>query len=310
MACAITASAACGDLPRSNPYDPSGVLQIVLTGPDSVTAVGDTVTFEVRSTTGESLDQLATFTTPPFLSETGRRGQFVAVAAGTLARVEGTITAHVNANAAAKSFVFSQQPSSLTVDDCAASKVMSFTALGIADHPFVYGELICAHLLDRRGFPLPVLLADAWRSRNESVVKVAIESQAVLNATGVGSTYVVFTYGTFRDSLRADVRQEVAQFGVGPSECRSGGATLRTGETIQLAVLAPGLDSHGNQVTDAATVQAALSAVYWLFEDRLKVTISRSGFVTALSPSDGYAYAILDKGDEQAIVAGCLIHVI
>lgn len=55
----LAAGEACGDFPRVNPFDEGAKVSVVVSGPDVVTAIGDTVIFHAKSVQGESLDQLA-----------------------------------------------------------------------------------------------------------------------------------------------------------------------------------------------------------------------------------------------------------
>src|SRR4051794_30845778 len=103
---ALSVGSACADLSRTNPLEAQGEVELVISGPDSVTAVGDTVVFELRSADGQVVTQLARWAVPNFVTPISGVGRFVVTGVQTLARSNGTITARVNASSVSRSFIF------------------------------------------------------------------------------------------------------------------------------------------------------------------------------------------------------------
>jgi hypothetical protein len=305
---ALASGAACGDFPRTNPFDDQGTVSLVLVGPDSVTAVGDTIAFEVRSARGEPLNTLARWTVPSFLTPLDLGGRFVVTGLQSGARSTGTITASVNANVVSKPFTFAQRPARLSVSDCNGQTVVTFVSLMDPFYPTFEAKLVCSVLLDRRGFPVVDASTVSAVIRNPGVVQFVTADQRELNALSVGSTYVVYSRAGFTDSIRVNVRQDPASTAVYPPECwSSSGVVLTANQTVQLIAIPPVKDAHGNIITDYATVQVALASIQWLHESQLRVTISPTGLVTALGRSSGYVYGELGQGEAQRAAFGCKI---
>ncbi|HEX7981369.1 MAG TPA: hypothetical protein VF461_22355 [Gemmatimonadaceae bacterium] len=286
---------ACTDFPRVNPFDDEAIATLVVSGPDSVTTIGDTVTFNVKSQQGTSLDQVSYWTLPGFLKATSVRNQFVVVGQQNSARIASSIAVRVNASTATRPLVFAQQARSLSATSCSGGKVLTFTSLLDASAPTVDAPLICAELLDRRGYALPGGLTGVIRDTR--VVRFVAPNQLMVNALSVGSTYVVYTGAGFTDSIRADVRQDLALYQPNPP-CPPG-LVLSPGQTTQITAVPS--DAHFNPLVDSVAAQAALAALTWKPSDGLGVTVSSSGLVTASALSEGYVYAFTPFG--QTVIA-------
>jgi hypothetical protein len=292
--CAIVAATlgvACGDFARTNPVDPQAKVTLVLSGPDSVTAIGDTVTFEVRTPQGESLDGLANWSLPSFLRYTGVRNQFVAVAVPYRSHDTGTVAVNLNGSSATKPFLYAQQARSLSVTACDdGGKVITFTSFS-ANNPGRDAASVCIKLLDRRGNGMPDETALSGVIRDPRVASFVQPDQRELNALSVvGSTYVVYTQAGFTDSVRVDVRQDFAGLWPAPSACLTNpGVVLAPGQTVQVTAVPS--DAHGNAIVDSAVARAALAGLVWGHTPALNVTVSSSGLVTAVGQSDGYVIA-------------------
>ena len=223
----LLGGAACNDYPRTNPLDAGATVSLVLDGPDSVTAVGDTVTFELRSAQGESFTDYSSWAPPEFLRPLDRRGHFIVTGTRDVARATGTIMASLNANVASKTITYSLQPASLTVDDCYNErKVLFFPALLIPSKESVGAQFVCVTLKDRRGFRLPDVSSVSRTIRDQRVLRF-VDAVGNLNAVAVGSTYVVYARSGLVDSVRVDIRQVPARLTRDPPACASRAALPR-----------------------------------------------------------------------------------
>ncbi len=313
VAMILAVGISCTDTPRTNPFDPQAHVELVLVGPDSATSVGDTVAFDVRTANGESLVGVANWSLPPFLQQTGHVGWFIVVAGPTAARSNGTVTAFVNANQVSKEFILSQQPTSLRVWSCEdGEKVLSFTALLNPAAPTRGVQYVCMQQLDRRGNPVPAgTTLPSVIVRDPTVARFVDANERQLNATAVGSTYVVFSNGGGRgDSLLVTARQDVANVTIDPAPCMNQfgfGLQLRPNDTVQLTAKAPVTDANGNPFTDPAFLQSVLASIWWA-PYTLDASVTPSGLVTVNSGSNGAILAQLG-GPLGPIVGACPITV-
>jgi hypothetical protein len=305
---ALLGGTACNDYARTNPFDPEATVPLVLTGPDSVTSIGDTVAFELRSTQVESLATISNWFPPTFLTPLDGRGRFIVTAIPNVPRATGTITASVNANAVSKTITFSQQPTSLVAADCYdGQKAISFTSLLVPTREALDAQFVCLTLKDRRGFPVPDASSVTRTIRDQRVVRF-VDAVGSLNALAVGSTYVVYARAGLADSVRVDVRQVPARLTRDPPACLAG-IRLSPGQTVRVSALPPLLDGHGIAVTDTVLVQKVLTSLVWSALSPLNVTVGQDGFVTALSPSSGYVIASYYEGTTQLALMFCRIDV-
>lgn len=306
---AVLGGTACNDYPRTNPFDAKATVSLVLTGPDSVATIGDTVAFELNSAQGESLASISNWLPPAFLTPLDGRGRFIVTGIPNVSRTTGTITASVNANAVSKTIAFSQQPTSLTAADCYdGKKVISFTSLLVPTRESFDAQFVCVALKDRRGFPVPDPSSVARTIRDQRVVRF-VDTVGSLNALAVGSTYVVYARSGLTDSVRVDVRQVPARLTRDPPACLTG-IKLSPGEMVRVSALPPLLDAHGIAITDTVLVRKVLTSLVWSAESQLNVTVGQDGLVTALSPNSGYVIASYFEGTTQLSLMFCRIDVI
>jgi hypothetical protein len=305
---ALGVGAACGDFPRTNPLDPGARLDLVLEGPDSVTSVGDTVSFQVRSADGEDLTPFVTWRTPAFLTQVTGEGRFVVLGSQGFARIAGTLTAVLGASEVSRPFTWAQQPFSLRVDDCTNQKLLTFTALMIPNDTWSDSKQVCATAFDRRGFTVPTDSIITATFRDPDVARFVTADQHFVNAQSVGSTFLVYSGVGLADSIRIDVRQDAAAIAVDPPECSSlPGLQLSVNQSIDLTARAPVTDLHGNVITDPVAVQAALASIQWAPSYDVQATVTQSGRVTAVAAGGGYIFGYLGAADALRIVLACRI---
>ena len=306
------AAASCEDFPQVNPFDPHATLTLTLTGPDSVTAIGDTISFEVRTAKGEAVDRLATWDVPPFLAQLNAPGKFLVTRGTPTARSAGTLTVHVDASQSSKTILFAQKATSLSLSWCPLGiKTTTFTALTPPSDPMRDVATVCNDLLDRRGNVVrdPATLSGVIR--DTSIVRFVTPDQLNVNAFAVGSTWIVYTRAGLTDSLRAVVRQDPVSLAIDPSDCNYfTGIHLTPGDTVQLSTRGPVVDAHRNPLADTTLARGILSSIQWTYDPWLDVTVSSTGLVTAGSASGpGFVYGGMLQNGEVAPLAGCWISI-
>ena len=313
-AIALALASSCSDFPRTNPFDPAATLTLTVTGPDSATAIGDTVSFEVRSRKGELLNEVAAWSVPQFLTRLDGQGRFIVNASTNAVRASGTVSATVQTNEASKPFLLAQQAARMSFDDCYSRSfvTVTFTALMSPTYPSSNAQWICTVLFDRRGNRLPGLSSVSVAVRNQAVVRFINPTNQQLVATSVGSTYIVYSQGNLSDSILATVRQDFARFTSDPAECRSlAGATLAVGQSIQLAAIDPARDVNDNPITDPNAPRASQATLRWRYDSYIPLSLTQNGLVTALtSGTQSYVYAEMGQGASVRVVASCLIRVL
>ena len=291
----------CEDFPPTNPFDKHAVLTLVLTGPDSVTAIGDTISFQVRTAKGEAVDQLATWDLPPFLAPTNTPGQFFVTGFSTPVRGTGTVTVHLNANQTSKAILFAQKATSLSVNWCPyGTKTTTFTALTPPGDPMRDVAIACDDLLDRRGNVVRDPSTLSGIIRDTSIVRFMTPDLLNVNAFAVGSTWIVYTRAGLTDSLRAVVRQDPVSLTVDPPDCNYFTKLyLAPGDSVQLTARGPVVDAHQNPLADTTLARTILSSIQWTYDPWLNVTVSSTGLVRANAPSFvGAVYpGMLQNGD-------------
>ena len=294
-------AASCEDFPPTNPFDKHAVLTLVLTGPDSVTTIGDTISFEVRTAKGEAVDQLATWDLPSFLALTDVPGRFLVTGFSTPARSTGTVTVHLNANQSSKQILFAQKATSLFMSWCPLGiKTTTFTALTPPGDPMRDVAIVCNELLDRRGNVVQDPSTLSGVIRDTSIVRFVTPDQLNVNAFAVGSTWIVYTRAGLTDSLRAVVRQDPVSLTVDPPDCNYFTKLyLAPGDSVQLTARGPVVDAHQNPLADTTLARTILSSIQWTYDPWLNVTVSSTGLVRANAPSFvGAVYpGMLQNGD-------------
>ena len=155
-------------------------------------------------------------------------------------------------------------------------------------------------------------LSGSWETRSQQIVQVVAGPQAAaVHPLSVGSTYVVYTQAALRDSVRVDVRQDIAHLTIDPPSCEAGvRATLHPAETLQLSARAPAYDANRSIVTDTALVRAALQTVLWSVQGPLSLAVSSSGLVTALAPGQGWVFGSIYRDGGWIEVMGCPVEVL
>jgi hypothetical protein len=307
---ALLAAGSCEDFPRTNPFDTQALVPIVLSGPDSVTSIGDTITFEVRTAQGESLDQLASWTVPVFLAPLGPPNRFLVTGMPSSGRGAGTVSVQVNGNQSSKPIVFAQKATAFSLTWCDGRvKTINFTSLLVGYNPMMDAQFVCGDLLDRRGNVVPDPSTLSGTIRDSGVVRFTSPDRLFLNAVSVGSTWIVYTRAGFTDSVRAVVRQDPVGLTVDPPQCNTfGGILLAPGDTLRLTARAPVIDAHLNPLTDSAIIQQVLASVQWTHESYLDV--SPTGLVTAVGQGGpDYVIATMTWGGEQIPAGGCYVNV-
>ena len=254
----LAAASSCEDFPRTNPFDQHAVLTLVLTGPDSVTAIGDTISFEVRTAKGEAVDQLATWDVPSFLAPLNAPGKFLVTGGLPTARGAGTLTVHVDASQSSKTILFAQKATSLSLGWCPLRiKTTTFTALTPPSDPMRDVATVCNDLLDRRGNVVRDSSTLSGVIRDTSIVRFVTPDQLNVNAFAVGSTWIVYARAGLTDSLRAVVRQDPVSLTIDPPNCNYFTKVyLAPGDTVQITARGPVVDAHQNPLADTTLARS------------------------------------------------------
>jgi len=306
----VLAAASCEDFPQVNPFDPHAVLTLTLTGPDSVTAIGDTISFEVRTAKGEAVDQLATWDVPSFLAPLSAPGKFVVTGGTPTARVTGTLTVHVSASQSSKPILFAQKATSLSLSWCPLGiKTTTFTALTPPSDPMRDVATVCNDLLDRRGNVVRDPSTLSGVIRDTSIVRFVTPDQLNVNAFAVGSTWIVYARAGLTDSLRAVVRQDPVSLTIDPPDCNYFTKVyLAPGDTVQITARGPVVDAHQNPLADTTLARGILSSIQWTYDPWMNVTVSPTGLVTANAVSPvGVVYAGMLQNGEVVPLGICTI---
>lgn len=220
LAIAACAALACGDLPHANPYDPDSPMRVSVTGPDSSRSIGDTLEFKLTTRpvwTGK----------PPVWSELGAPNSYGAAPGNLVSLGNGRFLVHyaspvplldrisvvVGGHVVSRSVWLAQ--------DIVAVRFPGYAPGDTIHEDVLTGTIEGAYSMDARGNTgLPATVV----SRDSSVVAVV---KAGLVPRGLGSTWLVATFGSFVDSNVVKVWQQ-------PAYAQCGDPFVRPGDSLQL----------------------------------------------------------------------------
>jgi hypothetical protein len=221
------------------------------------------------------------------------------------------VKAIIGTNTAAKQFTLAQKSVKLAISDCSGRTTITFVALVSPSFgPTLGTQPVCTTLLDRRSITVNDPSPASAVIRDQSVVRFVGTGLSLLNAYGIGSTYVVFTRAGLTDSILVNARQDPASFAVEPASCRTGaGVRIAVGESLQISVLPPVRDANLNVFTDPAAIQAAIASVRWRVVSPLDATVSVSGVVAPRSLNSGFVKGEMLQGTTLRTVVDCYVTV-
>lgn len=279
----------CGEFAHTNPFDPAVPVTVTVTGPDSAFAQYDTLHFafttdpaydyaDVEWQLGglQKIDNDGTYRVGPTESYNGQP-------------VRVTVAVRVDSRVATKTVDVVFPPAGIRARRCGTdTREALLTSLGAWVD-------VCVSFVDARGgiiSTVPIGTEATTRVLDTTVAKAGEFSRRV-QAVGNGSSAVVYTYGSFTDTLTVTVRQAVARVTVSPTACTPVmGVPLMmdVGDTLRLALGAPAYDAGSSPIADAAAIQSAIAELRWELvqtQGSTAVSVTPDGLVTALGA--GYA---------------------
>jgi hypothetical protein len=312
---------ACGDFTHSNPFDPETRVTLTITGPDTVTAIGDTLQFTLSTSPQFAHEAPEWRIEQPPLNQNFAvlwvRGGILRSATAEAVHVRPTdvrITAGLRSGRVArKTITFLPRPVALRVDGCSPGplRAISHSAIG-------GGTWICTRIVDRRGTMLLTDDVPVGTVRQPSVASLGVNNIRIANGErfevrglDTGSTELVFTRGAFVDSVRLTVRQVLTGFLLDPPECRlfGWGMRLSVGQTVQLRA-SVGIDSLGRAMRDTTGQGARASRLVFSSANLSAVTVTTDGLMTGVGRGSSTISGINDGSDGgKPLYSSCYVAV-
>jgi hypothetical protein len=320
VALVVGITASCGDFVRNNPFDPAVPVTLTIKGPDSAFAQYDTLRFTVTTDPVYDYDDVEWQSGGLQKIDNNGTYQVAAISVYNGRATTVPITVRIGTRTATKNVYIDFKPvgfSARFCGDVGRAVLLNGARTAILDWIGEYVD-VCINSLDARGGIITSYPSSQAQVRSLDTTVAKSGTYGTLTAVGNGTTGVVFTYGSFVDTVTVTVRQSVGYMTATPSACvpppASPSMTLALGDTLRLKLGAPAYDVGGTAITDPATIQQAIATATWAqypFQGDVPIGITSDGLVTATTRGYARLGAYLPSNSPlgPGLVATCAIQV-